>query len=84
MARLSTTTREKLPKSSFGLPGAKSAKGGKGKYPMPDQKHARLAKAMASKEEHAGKLSKAAEEKIDAKADRKLGTAPAKGKKKKK
>lgn len=74
--RLTAATRRKIPKSEFGLPSKarEGPRGGikKGSYPMPDKKHARLAKADASKEEHAGKLSKADERKIDAKADRKL------------
>lgn len=66
MAKLTAKVRNKLPKSDFGLPGEK-------KYPMPDKTHARVAKSYASKEEHAGKLSKSAEERIDRKADRVLG-----------
>jgi hypothetical protein len=85
MARLTAAKRKKLPKKDFGLP-AKKGKGGenkagKGGYPMPDKTHARIAKAYASKEEHAGKLSKSAEKKIDAKADRKLGESGGKKKK---
>ncbi len=71
MAKLTTKQRKKIPKGEFGLPGEK-------KYPMPDKSHARNAKARASEMEHKGKLSKASESKIDAKADRILG----KGKKK--
>lgn len=73
--KLTYAERQSLPKSDYGLPGKKnkSNKAGKGGYPMPDKKHARVAKSYASKEEHAGKLSKSAEEKIDAKADRVLG-----------
>ncbi len=63
MAKLSTKSRDKLPKSDFGLPGEK-------KYPMPDKSHARNAKARASEMEHKGKLSSSAKSKIDAKADR--------------
>lgn len=65
MAKLTTKTRNKLPKSDFGLPGEK-------KYPMPDKSHARNAKARASEMEHKGKLSPSTKAKIDAKADRKL------------
>jgi len=73
--RLTYAERESLPKSEYGLPGkkSKSNKAGKGGYPMPDKSHARNAKARASEMEHKGKLSKSAEEKIDAKADRVLG-----------
>ncbi len=66
MAKLSTTFRKKEPKSDFGLPDKRA-------YPMPDKKHARLAKSGASRAEHVGNISKAQEAKIDAKADRKLG-----------
>lgn len=66
MARLSTKQRKSLPKSDFGLPG-------KRKYPMPDKNHAKNAKARASQAVNAGRMSKSTEEKIDAKADRKLG-----------
>ena len=71
MAKLTTTERNKIPKSKFGLPGKRA-------YPMNDKSHARNAKARASEMEHKGKLSPASKAKIDAKADRILG----KGKKK--
>lgn len=63
MAKLSTAKRKSEPKSDFGLPD-------KRKYPMPDASHARNAKARASQEEHAGKLSAADKKKIDSKADK--------------
>jgi hypothetical protein len=65
MPRLSAATRRSLPKSDFGLPG----KGpGPGSYPMPDRRHATLAKSMAAK------YATPAERKvIDAKANKKLG-----------
>ena len=66
-----TKTRNKLPKSDFGMPGAR-------KYPMPDKAHAGNAKARASQMVKAGKLSPSAKAKIDAKANKILGT---KGKK---
>lgn len=66
MAKLTAAQRKKIPKSQFGLPG-------EGKYPMPDKSHARNAKARASQAVNEGRMSKATEEKIDAKADRKLG-----------
>ena len=65
MAKLTSKSRNKLPKSDFGLPGEK-------KYPMPDKSHARNAKSRASEMEHKGKLSPASKAKIDAKADRML------------
>lgn len=72
MAKLHSKERNKLSSSTFGLPGER-------KYPMPDKVHARVAKSYASKEEHAGKLSKASEEKIDRKADRVLGKKSSEG-----
>jgi hypothetical protein len=63
MAKLSTKSRNKLPKSDFGMPGER-------KYPMNDATHARAAKSRASEMEHKGKLSSSAKSKIDAKADR--------------
>lgn len=66
MAKLTTKTRNKLPKSGFGLSGSK-------KYPMPDENHAKNAKARASQMEKSGKLSASSKAKIDAKADRVLG-----------
>jgi hypothetical protein len=65
VGKLTAGERKKMPSSKFGLPGER-------KYPMPDKAHARLAKSDAAKERHAGKLSEAAEEKIDRKADRML------------
>jgi hypothetical protein len=66
VAELKAKTRNKLPKSEFGMPGER-------KYPMPDKSHARNAKARASQMEKAGKLSESSKAKIDAKADRVLG-----------
>lgn len=63
MGDLTTKERKHLKKSQFGEPGER-------KYPMEDKPHARDAKARASEEEHKGNLSKSAEERIDAKADR--------------
>lgn len=65
MAELKAKTRNKLPKSEFGMPGER-------KYPMPDRSHAANAKARASQMEKKGKLSESAKEKIDAKANRVL------------
>jgi hypothetical protein len=58
--------RQKLKKSQFGLPS-------KRKYPMPDAKHAALAKGRAKQQLKNGKLSRSAYEKIVAKANRVLG-----------
>lgn len=66
MAKLNAAKRNKLPKSDFGLPGEK-------KYPMPDKGHAANAKARASQQVNKGNLSKSAESKIDAKANKILG-----------
>lgn len=66
MARLKSAARNKLPSSSFGLPGSR-------KYPMPDKSHAADAKARASQAVKAGRMSAATEAKIDAKANRVLG-----------
>lgn len=66
MARLKAAQRNRLPASSFGEPGAR-------KYPMPDRSHAANAKARAAQQVKKGNLSKAAEAKIDAKANRMLG-----------
>lgn len=63
MAILKTSTRKKLPKSDFGLPGEK-------KYPMPDRAHAANAKARATQMVKKGKLSPASKAKIDAKANK--------------
>lgn len=65
MAKLKARSRRKIPKKQFGLPGSR-------KYPMPDKKHARNAKARASQMYKRGRLSKSAKQRIDAKANRKL------------
>lgn len=66
MMKLSTTERDKLPDSAFGLPDKRA-------YPMPDANHARNAKARASEEFHIGNLTAAEKAMIDRKADRILG-----------
>ncbi len=66
MAKLTTTKRNKLPKSDFGLPGRKA-------YPMPDKSHAANAKARATQMEVKGKLSPSSKAKIDTKANKILG-----------
>lgn len=63
MARLSEKKRDSLKSSQFGLPDER-------KYPMPDESHARNAKARAAQQENKGNLSKADERKIDRKADK--------------
>ena len=60
--------RNKLKKSQFGLPG-------KRKYPMPDKEHAVNAKGRAKQQLKKGRLSRAAYEKIVAKANRVLKAA---------
>ena len=65
MSKLKAASRNKLPKSEFGLPGER-------KYPMPDKAHARNAKARASQMVNKGKLSESSKHKIDAKADKVL------------
>ncbi len=63
MAKLTEKKRDSLKASQFGLPEQR-------KYPMPDESHARNAKARASQQEERGKLSESQKEKIDRKADR--------------
>lgn len=66
MAKLTSNRRNNLKSSTFGLPGER-------KYPMPDRSHAANAKARASQQEKAGRLSSAEKAKIFAKANRMLG-----------
>ena len=63
MAKLTAAKKNAEPKKEFGLPEVR-------KYPMPNDSHARNAKARASQMEHQGKLSAADKKKIDTKADR--------------
>jgi hypothetical protein len=63
MATLTEKKRDKLPDSKFGLPEEH-------KYPMPDESHARNAKARAAQQVKKGDLSKSEQNKIDRKADR--------------
>lgn len=65
MAKLTTAERKALPKSAFAGPDKT--------YPVEDKSHARAAKSRASGAVNAGRMSKAEEARIDAKADRKLG-----------
>jgi hypothetical protein len=66
MPTLSDIARKGLPASSFGLPAQR-------KYPMPDKAHAANAKARASQQANAGRISEGTKAKIFAKANRKLG-----------
>ena len=65
MAKLTTKARKALPKSVFAGPDRS--------YPIPDKSHARNALARASQAVNAGRMSKAEEEKIAAKAHGMLG-----------
>lgn len=64
MAKLTSKQRKALPKSEFAGPGRS--------YPIPDRAHAANAKARAAQAVKAGRMSKAQEARIDAKADKKL------------
>jgi hypothetical protein len=66
MAKLTAAARKRIPGSKFGLPGSR-------KYPMPDKSHAANAKARATQQVKAGRLSSSAAAKIRAKANRILG-----------
>lgn len=71
MAKLTTTERNKLPDSAFAGPNRS--------YPVEDRAHAKAAKSRASQAFKAGAISKAEEDKIDAKADKLLGDSQADG-----
>jgi hypothetical protein len=76
MAELSASARKKIPSKKFGLPSkakSKDAKAESGNYPMPDRGHAIAAKGRAAQQVKKGNLSKASEQKIDAKANKVLG-----------
>lgn len=62
---LTDAQRDRLPKSAFGLPGER-------KYPMPDASHAANAKARATQEYRAGRLTRAQRDRIMRKANRLL------------
>lgn len=66
MAKLTAAARRHIPASKFGEPG-------KRKYPMPDRSHAANAKARATQQVKAGRLSSSEAAKIRAKANRVLG-----------
>jgi len=63
MSTMTEKKRDSLKSSQFGLPDER-------KYPMPDESHARNAKARASQQVKKGNLSRADERKIDRKADK--------------
>ena len=65
MAKITSKARKELPASEFALPS-------KRKYPVDTRGRAANAKSRASGQVNKGKMSKATEAKIDAKADRKL------------
>jgi hypothetical protein len=62
--KLTAKARKALPKADFAGPGKS--------YPILDKSHAANAKARASQAVNAGRMSKAEEKKIDAKANKKL------------
>lgn len=62
MAKLTTAGRKALPKKDFAGPGRS--------YPVENKSHAANAKARASQAVNAGRMSKAEEKRIDAKANR--------------
>lgn len=67
MAKLTAAARKKLPKGDFAGPGKS--------YPVPDKKHAAVAKAYAKRY-----ASPAERAKIEAKANKVLGKGKGKGK----
>lgn len=73
MAKLKAATRNKLPKSDFGMPESR-------KYPMQNKSHAANAKARATQMVKKGKLSAGTAAKIKAKANRVLGEKAGKAK----
>lgn len=66
MGLISSEMRKGMSSVQFGLPAER-------KYPMPDKAHAANAKARASQQEHAGRLSASQKAQIDAKANKVLG-----------
>jgi len=63
MAELNAHARKRMPKSKFAEPEKRA-------YPIEDKAHARNAKARAAREQHAGRLTKDEERRIDRKADK--------------
>lgn len=72
MGKLTSETRNKLPKSSFGEPGKRA-------YPMPDKAHAANAKARATQQVNKGNLSPSTAAHIKAKANKVLGKPKGRG-----
>ena len=75
MPEMTARKRARTPAKKFGLPEKARSPGAKkktGNYPMPDKAHARNAKARASKQLKAGRLTKAEKQRIDRKADQLL------------
>lgn len=70
MAKLDLSQRKGMSSNEFALPSER-------KYPIPDKSHAANAKARASQQVKAGKLSASQEAQIDAKANKKLGVTGA-------
>lgn len=68
MVKLTSKSRDKLPKEDFAGPDRS--------YPVNDKSHARNAKARASEMENKGKLSASSKAVIDAKANRILDGGP--------
>lgn len=71
MAKLTTKARNKLKDSTFALPSER-------KYPLQDKNHAKNAKSRASQQYKKENLSLAEKEKIDRKANQKLGKSKSK------
>ncbi len=74
MAKLSTKSRNALPKKDFALPKER-------KYPIEDKAHAKNAKARATQMLDKGKLSASTKAKIDARANKVLSKGKPKAKK---
>jgi hypothetical protein len=74
MATLTTARRNRLPAREFAEPEIR-------KYPIPDRAHAKNAKARAAQAVKAGRMSRAEQQRINAKADLMLygGTSRARG-----
>ena len=66
MAKLKAAARNALASRVFGLPESR-------KFPVNDKAHARNAKARASQQYNAGRLSSSQKAQIDRKANAKLG-----------
>ena len=64
---MKTATRNRLPKSDFGMPGSR-------KYPMPTKAYAANAKARATQQLNKGNLSRSEHAKIVDKANRILNS----------